>query len=193
MTIKTDIDIDMRDRTAALRVLPHIPAMMAHQGKEVRHNTGIYFQNIPTNPLTNLSSLTYDHAEDIGYFKIDFINNSVYEGVRDAQHLDELIAQEPEWALLEDPEFVGLLVHIHDHFDIVNTIKPQSVEDIAVVLALIRPGKRHLLNRPRAEIDADIWNAPSDGTYHFKKAHATAYAVSIVVQMNLLVEKAMAQ
>lgn len=191
--MKTDIDIDFRDRTAALRVLPHIPAMMQNQGKEVRHNTGIYFQNIPINPLTNLASIPYDHAEDIGYFKIDFINNSVYEGIRDAAHLDGLLAKEPEWSLLEDQDFVGLLVHIHDHFDIVNTIKPQSINDLAVVLALIRPGKRHLLHKPRHEIDADIWTPPSDGTYHFKKSHSVAYAVSITVQMNLLVEKAMGE
>lgn len=189
--MSTDIDIDFLDRSIALRALPHIPAMMLLHGKEVRHNTGVYFQNIPTNPLTNLASIPYTQADEMGYFKIDFINNTVYAGVRDGKHLDQLTAATPRWELLDDPEFVKMLVHIHSHFPIVNSIKPQSVDDLAVVLALIRPGKRHLLGLPRNEIDAEIWSPPEDGGYHFKRAHSYAYAVSIVVQMNLLVELAL--
>lgn len=191
MRVITDVDIDFRDRTKALAALPHIPALMVNNGKSQRHNTGIYFQNIPTNPLTGISSIPYEEAEELGYFKIDFINNSVYEGVESEDHLNRLVNTEPEWSLLEDKEFVSLLVHIHDHFDIVDVIKPQSVIDLAMVLAIIRPGKRYLLNEPRSKIEAEIWLPPTDGSYFFKKAHAVAYAVSIVVQMNLLMEQAM--
>jgi DNA polymerase III alpha subunit len=35
----------------------------------------------------------------------------------------------------------------------------------------------------------EIWTKPSDGSYYFKKSHATAYAVAVVVHMNLLVEE----
>lgn len=191
MKISTDVDIDFLDRNKALKALPHISALMVNGGAAQRHNTGIYFQNIPTNPLTGVASIPYKDAERLGYFKIDFINNSVYQGVKDAEHLQRLIESEPEWSLLEDQEFVGLLVHIHDHFDIVNVIKPKSVDDLAVVLALIRPGKRHLLNEPRSKIDSEIWVQPTDGSYFFKKSHSYAYAVSIVAQMNLLTEQAL--
>lgn len=186
--IHTDVDIDFKDRLKALAVLPHVPALMLNNGKEMRHNTGIYFHDIPVNPLTDLASIPYDQAEELGYFKIDFINNSVYEGVRDAEHLDRLVSQEPEWSLLEDQGVVELFAHIHDHFNIVKAIKPQSIEDLAIVLAIIRPGKRHLMNSPMDQIRREVWVPPQDGTYHFKKSHATAYALSIVVQMNLLVE-----
>lgn len=189
--IHTDVDIDFKDRLKALAVLPHVPALMLNNGKEMRHNTGIYFHDIPVNPLTDLASIPYDQAEELGYFKIDFINNSVYEGVRDAEHLDKLVSQEPEWSLLEDQGVVELFAHIHDHFNIVKTIKPQSIEDLAIVLAIIRPGKRHLMNCPMDQIRREVWVPPQDGTYHFKKSHATAYALSIVVQMNLLVESVM--
>jgi hypothetical protein len=189
MTLKTDIDIDLKDRNAALSVLPHIPATMSHQGKVTRHNTGVYFHNIPVDPLTDQASITYLKAEDMGYFKMDFINNTVYTDIRDSEHLETLLAMEPTWELLDDPDIVSMLVHIHSHFDIVNIIKPKSVEDLSVVLALIRPAKRHLLHKSRAEIDAEIWERPSDGSYHYKKAHAVAYAVSIVVQLNAIVEK----
>lgn len=193
MTFHTDIDIDFKDRNSALAVLPHIPASMVNKGQTARHNTGVYFQNIPVDPFHNIASIPYEKAEDLGYFKIDFINNSVYETVKDGEHLEKLLAFEPDWSLLSDPDIVGMLAHIHSHFDVVDVIKPQSVNDLAVVLALIRPGKRHLLHKTRAEIDADIWKQPADGTYYFKKAHAIAYAVSITVQMNLLVEAALSE
>lgn len=189
--IHTDVDIDFKDRLKALAVLPHVPALMLNNGREMRHNTGIYFHDIPVNPLTDLASIPYDQAEELGYFKIDFINNSVYEGVRDAEHLDRLVSQEPEWSLLEEQGVVELFAHIHDHFGIVQAIKPQSIEDLAIVLAIIRPGKRHLMHCPMDQIRREVWVPPQDGTYHFKKSHATAYALSIVVQMNLLVESVM--
>lgn len=193
MAIKTDIDIDFKDRNQALSVLPHIAASMVNQGKSARHNTGVYFQNIPVDPLTGHASIPYGKAEDIGYFKIDLINNTVYENVRDLAHLDSLMAMNPAWDLLDDPDIVSMLAHIHSHFDIVSVIQPKSVEDLSVVLALIRPGKRHLLHKTRAEIDAEIWNMPTDGSYFFKRAHAVAYSVSIVVQLNAIVEQSLGQ
>lgn len=187
--VTTDVDVDFLDRTTALEVLPHIPALMVNNNKLMRHSTGVYFQNIPTDPLTGIASIPYSQAEDLGYMKIDFLNNSIYSGIRDREHLDELVAREPSWDLLLDRDFVSLLAHVHSHFDVVDAIQPQSITDLAVILALIRPGKRHLVHESRATIDADIWTKPTDGAYHFKKSHAFAFAMSIAVQMNLLVEQ----
>ncbi len=61
------------------------------------------------------------------------------------------------------------------------------MSDLALCLALIRPGKRHLVGRPRAEIEADIWTPDTEG-YQFKRSHAFAYALSLAVQMNLMSE-----
>jgi hypothetical protein len=190
MSKQTDIDMDFADRNEALKHLPHIPASMnGRDGNYVRHNSGVYFQNIPINPFTELASIPYEEADQLGYFKLDFLNNSIYAHVRDGAHLDQLLAKEPEWSLLEDSEFVEMLAHIHNHFDVVKTIKPQSVTDLAICLALIRPAKKHLLNKSRTEIDNNIWVPPTDDTYWFKKAHAFSYAMSITVQMNLIVEQ----
>jgi DNA polymerase III alpha subunit len=101
-----------------------------------------------------------------------------------------LSTTEPIWELLGDFGFVSMLAHVHDHFDIVKSIAPKSVIDLAIVLALIRPGKRHLVGESREVIDKEIWNQPKDGSYFFKKSHAVAFAVSIIIQMNLLVEQA---
>lgn len=184
--VTTDIDIDFPDRDSALMGLMHVAASMEQKGQPSRHPTGVYFQNVPVDPLNGYSSLNYEEAAENGYFKIDFLNNSLYDGVRDEEHLIALMA-DPEWDMLEAEEVVERLAHIHSSFGIVKSIKPQSVDDLAVVLALMRPGKRHLMGKSRAEIDAEIWKTNEEG-FVFKRAHAIAYAVSIVVQLNLLCE-----
>jgi hypothetical protein len=185
--VTTDIDIDFPDRDAALIGLMHVAASMEQKGQPARHPTGVYFQNVPTDPLTTFSSLTYEEAAECGYFKVDFLNNSIYAKVRDEDHLIALMA-DPEWDMLEVEEIVSMLAHIHSSFGMVKAIRPKNVDDLAVVLALMRPGKRHLMGKPRAEIDAEIWRPGNDG-FVFKRAHAIAYAVSIVVQLNLLCEQ----
>lgn len=184
--VTTDIDIDFPDRDRALAGLMHVSASMEQKGQPAKHPTGVYFQNVPVDPLNGYSSLNYEQAAECGYFKIDFLNNSLYDGVRDEEHLIALMA-DPEWDMLEAEEVVERLAHIHSSFGIVKSIRPQSVDDLAVVLALMRPGKRHLMGATRAEIDAEIWKHNEEG-FVFKRAHAIAYAVSIVVQLNLLCE-----
>lgn len=190
--VQTDIDIDFAEREKALASLLHISASMSQNDGMVRHNTGVYFQDIPVDPITGNAAIPYDEAGELGYFKIDFLNNSIYGEVRDTNHLDELVRREPEWGLLEMREVVEQLTHIHAHYGVVQAIRPQSVDDLAVVLALMRPGKRHLLGRSREEIDAEIWTPAEDG-YVFKRSHSVAYAVSIVVQLNLLWDRIAAE
>jgi hypothetical protein len=164
--VQTDIDIDFADRDKALDDLIHINAMMHNaRAESVRHPTGVYFQNIPINPLTGNAAIAYEEAAELGYFKVDFLNNHLYEGVRDSDHLDQLVRREPEWTLLEMPEMVSQLAHIHSHFGVVQSVHPQSVDDLAIVLALMRPGKRHLLGRDRATIDAEIWKPGRRGIF----------------------------
>lgn len=187
----TDIDIDFADREQALSGLMHVAATRFERNEFLRHPSGVYFQEVPIDPFTGWCSVPYEKAQELGYFKIDFLNNSIYQGVRDEAHLDELLKREPEWSLLEDRTIVSMLAHIGEHFGTVQTIRPKSIEDLALVLALIRPGKRHLTYMPREMIEADIWKPNPDG-YVFKKSHSVAYAVSVVVQMNLLVEQTVA-
>jgi hypothetical protein len=35
----------------------------------------------------------------------------------------------------------------------------------------------------------EVWKKPESDEYFFKKSHATAYAVAVVVQMNLICEQ----
>jgi len=68
-------------------------------------------------------------------------------------------------------------------------MQPRSVEQLAAVLAMIRPAKRHLVGQPWDKVMKDVWMKPTNDDYYFKKAHAVAYAVSVVVHMNLLCEQ----
>lgn len=181
-----DVDIDLADRSKILDIVRHVPAVL-EDGR--RHNTGVYFQNIPVNPLSGGSSLDYHTAENRGYFKIDFLNASIYQGIRDEDHLVELMNKEPLWELLEQPEFVDLLFHLNGHSHIVQKLRPRTVEQLAAVLAIIRPAKRYLLNKTWPEIFAEVWTKPDTKEYYFKHSHATAYAVAVVVQMNLICEQ----
>jgi len=181
-----DIDIDFFDRTRALDILEHHIAMRDQKAQSVKHNTGVYFQSIPHNPFTNIATIDYKTAEDRGYFKIDFLNVSMYEGVRDEAHLKQLLDQEPLWHLLEHEEVVTQLFHISEHHLILKKLKPTSIEELAAVLAIIRPAKRYLLDKGWNTIMKEVWIKPVEDLYFFKRSHAIAYAAAIVVQLNLI-------
>ena len=183
-----DIDIDFSDRTKALDLFNHTAASRIDNGQVKPHNTGIYVTSIPKDERSNLSTIDYKTAEERGYFKIDFLNVGVYEGVRNEEHLTQLMETEPLWDLLLQDEFVNLLFHLNGHGTVLRKTCPTSVEQLSAVLAMIRPAKRHLIGRDWTTIMKEVWTKPENDEYYFKKAHAVAYAMAIVVQMNLICE-----
>lgn len=190
MKVNTDVDIDVFDRDILLENLKHVSARIKREDGYVKHNTGVYFQRIPYDPLTNIATIDHKDANDIGYMKIDFLNNSVYKGVRDEDHLNTLVAATPQWDLLEHADIVAQLTHIGDYSDLVGRLLPTSIPQLAMILAIIRPAKAHLRSKSWAEIEKEVWIKPKEG-YYFKKSHAHAFALSIIVQLNLMIEQAM--
>ena len=184
-----DIDIDFADRTLALEKFKHVVASIEEDSSFKKHNTGVYCTAIPYNPVTGLSTIDYKEAEDRGYFKIDFLNVNVYEGVKNKEHLKQLMETEPLWDLLLQDDFVNLLFHVNGHGSILRQMAPKSIEELAAVLAMIRPAKRYLIGKDWTTVMTEIWTKPENDEYFFKKSHATAYAMAIVVQMNLICEK----
>ena len=180
-----DIDIDFADRDIILSQLNHRVAKL-DTGK--KHNTGVYVTECPHNPVDNLCTLDYKTAEDRGYFKLDFLNVSIYKDVNDETHLTNLMNKEPLWELLEHKDFVDQVFHVSGHSDLLKQLKPTSVEQLAATLAIIRPAKRHLANEDWKTILEEVWIKPTNGEYYFKKAHAMSYAVACVVHMNLICE-----
>ena len=184
-----DIDIDFADRSKALALFKHVTASRAEKDSLVKHNTGVYFHSVPVIAEQNISAIPYEQAEEQGYFKIDFLNVGIYKGIRNEDHLNNLMAREPLWDLLEDDSFTDLLFHVNGHGDILRKMKPQSVEQLSAVLAMIRPAKRYLIGKDWPTVNQEIWQKPATDGYFFKKSHALAYAVAIVVQMNLICEQ----
>ena len=185
-----DIDIDFADRNIILNKIEHRVARL-NTGK--KHNTGIYATEIPHNPFNELATIEHKAAEDRGYFKLDFLNVSIYKGVKDEAHLTELMERTPIWQLLEHKDFSEKVFHLNGHSELLKQLKPSSVSQLAATLAIIRPAKRHLAGNNWNLILQEVWTKPTDDSYYFKKAHAFAYAMSVIVHMNLLCEQINAQ
>jgi DNA polymerase III alpha subunit len=154
-----------------------------------KHNTGVYVTEIPHTPTDNLATIDYKAAEQRGYFKLDFLNVSIYEGVKDEEHLVELMEKEPMWDLLEHDEFANQVFHLNGHGDILRQMKPKNVSQLAAVLAMIRPAKRYLIGKDWDTVMDEVWTKPTNNEYYFKHSHSVSYAMAVVVHMNLLCEQ----
>ena len=188
MKFQSDIDIDFADREQILNLLPHTPATIIKDKQATKHNTGVYFTDIPTDPFQGFASIDYKQAEDIGYLKLDFLNVSLYNQVKSEQHLIELMQQEPDWTRLYNRELCAQLIHVGNHYDTLIKM-PEAVDSIprmAMFISVIRPAKRHLIGLPWAEVAKTVWQRPDDDSYYFKKSHSLAYAHLVAVHMNLL-------
>jgi DNA polymerase III alpha subunit len=186
-----DIDIDFFDRDNALKLIKHIPASRVEDNQIKKHNTGVYLQEIPVDQVTGLSSINYTEAEHRGYFKVDFLNVSIYKDITSEEELVRLLKIEPLWDLLEQKEFCDMIFHVNGYHDLVARLRPRTIEQLAMFLAILRPVKKHLM--PKCEslgwdsIKDEIWEK-TDDSYSFKKSHAVAYSHAIVVQMNKICE-----
>lgn len=189
MKFNSDIDIDFGDREKILSVIAHIPAAMRNIKPMRKHATGVYVTDVPYDPVNNMASIDYTEAEKRGYVKLDLLNVHVYSQVRDEMHLFDLM-REPNWDLLRNKDFVGKLIHLSNHYGIIRSLSEpvNSIPRLAMLLALIRPGKKHLIGKSWRDISETIWDKGADG-YTFKKSHSLAYAQLVVVHMNLLDEQ----
>jgi DNA polymerase III alpha subunit len=187
-----DLDLDFFDRNKALENLLHIPASIITNNKITKHNTGVYFHAVPIDPVTEYCSLDYEVAEKRGMYKMDFLNVSIYKDVKNEEHLINLMEKPIDWNIFCNKEFVSKLFHIGNYSELVSKLKPKSIEDIAIILALIRPGKKYLqetcLKNGFNSIKDLIWRQEGDG-YVYKKSHAISYAVLVYVHSNLLLEQ----
>lgn len=183
-----DIDLDLADRSKLLSKIQHISASIFQQDQVIKHNTGVYCQQIPYNAITNCANIDYKEAEQRGYFKLDFLNVHIYQQIKNEQHLNELLQIQPAWERLYDRDFCEKLIHIKNHYDTLISMPEAvtSIEKMAMFLAIIRPGKRHLIGKPWAKVSETVWEKPTDGSYGYKKSHGIAYAHLVAVHMNLI-------
>lgn len=182
MKINFDVDIDVANRDMVLEHLRHIPAK-AKNTKNSKHQSGVYLQDIPLDPFLGVSVIDYKDAEEMGFFKLDVLNNSVYDDFKSNEEVDEMM-REPQWEWFENTEIVTQLSHVNKHAGLLKRYAPKSVIELAMVIAMIRPAKKHLVGEPFDVVEKTIWDKPADGEYYYKKAHAVSYAMMIVVELN---------
>lgn len=185
--VGADIDIDLADRNQLLSLIECTPARQLTDGQIRTHNSGIYVQPVPYDPVHACAAIDYQEAERRGYFKIDLLNMTVYRGVRNLEHLDALLNQEPPWSRLwQDPDWASQLVHVGRYGELLDAMRPCTVPQMAAFISIIRPGKAHLQRRPWSEVFDSVWDGDDSRGYTFKKSHAVGYATLVALHMNLL-------
>lgn len=185
-----DVDIDVQTRFDSLKLFPSwVRASVVRDGRLTPHPCGVYPQAIASDPITKLAAIPYDCAEDHGYLKVDFLHVSVYDRFKSRQEIDELVAQEPDWTLLQLDSTHPKLFQLSKHGDLLKTLKPASIEELADCMALIRPGKKTLAGlytKQRAAARTLLYAKDPESGYSFKKSHALAYAYVVVLQLHLI-------
>ena len=185
--MSADIDIDFADRKQLLSVIQHVPARQQAGSKAVLHNSGVYVTDIPYDPVHQCAAIDYETAEQRGYFKIDLLNMSVYQLVRDHAHYQTMLTATPPWARLwQDPAWAGQLVHVGNYQELLIRMKPDSVPRMAAFISIIRPGKAHLQGQPWSQVFESVWDGDASRGYTFKRSHAVSYAALVALHMNLL-------
>jgi hypothetical protein len=185
--MSADIDIDLADRDQLLNLIQATPARQLHQGQVRKHNSGVYATDIPYDPVNACAAIDYDTAEQLGYFKIDLLNMTVYKLIQDPAHYQNMLAQEPPWSRLwTDPDWAGQLVHIGNYTELLKSMRPDSIPRMAAFISIIRPGKAHLQNLSWDQVFASVWDGDASRGFVFKQSHAVSYAALVALHMNLL-------
>lgn len=191
-----DIDIDIPSYVPINKIFPTVIKASQLKGKQlVPHPCGVYFENVPVDWVTGLSAIPYTSAEEHGFTKIDFLHLSFLNGIQSRTRVLELSKREPDWSLLTNPDVVVTLFQLKNSWEFVDVMKPKSIIELADVLAIIRPSKRHLLRRyvvDRITTRTLLYKDSESDHAAFRKSHAIAYAHVIVMQLNLITEAASA-
>lgn len=185
--MSADIDIDLADRDQVLRLISVTPARQETNGQVRRHNSGVYPTDIPQDPVNACAAIDYETAEQLGYFKIDLLNMTVYQLIKSPEHYDQMLSQNPPWTRLwTDPAWASQLVHIGNYTELLQTMRPDTIPRMAAFISIIRPGKAHLQNQTWEQVFESVWDGDDSRGFVFKKSHAVSYAALVALHMNLL-------
>lgn len=187
MSSNWDIDIDVS--SGVDRNMFGTRAMIYNEEQETvtPHPSGVYIDDVSVDGLTG--NAAFDHKEPLcdGLIVVDILTNTSYDKFASKAEVIEMSQKEPNWGLLKDEKTVKKLPHINKHFDMIRELEITSVDDLADALALIRPGKIHLLEaykENKKSVRRQLYVRSSNKQPYFKKSHAYSYAVMIVAILN---------
>lgn len=184
-----DVDIDCSSKTERTSYGVRSMVYNADTYRILPHPSGINLDDIPVDLETGLAAIEHKEAAALGFNVVDILTNTSYDRFSSKRDVLNMIEQEPNWRLLESREFVSKLPHIGNHFDVVSLVQPRSIDDLADILALIRPGKRNLLEsytKNKHSVRLQLYRRSANGQAYFKKAHSYSYALMIVAIINKL-------
>jgi hypothetical protein len=186
-----DIDIDTPSSFDPTTLFDVVRASMVKDDQLKRHPCGVYFQNIPVDKVTKLAAIPHEEAEDLGYFKIDFLHLSLLDYFDNKQQIRTLLTKQPNWELLLDDDVIPKLFQLHKYGKLLKKVKPTSIVELADTIALIRPAKHHLIDQyiqtaDKSKLRKTLYTKPEDGRYYYKYSHAVSYAHIIVLQLHLI-------
>ena len=182
-----DIDIDVKSHTKKDKYGVRAVIYDAERVRLKPHPSGHYVDtNVPVDGVTGMAAIDYKESDEIGFTKLDLLTNTSYDMFDTKQEVIDALNKEPDWTMLLDQKFIAGLPQISNQSYLLQQVRPKSIEDLADVLALMRPGKMHLLEsylKNRDRIRPNLYRKPKKG-FMFKKSHAIAYAAMIVCIMN---------
>lgn len=198
-----DVDLEVYDPSrfygSYAKPFNGVRASKLEHGRMVYHASGLYFQHMPLSPNATKTRpmAAYPHAiaKSKGFMKIDLLSNRHLfwfgSGLRrrDA-YLDLLSHPEFPWDrfVLESLYGKGMnpkIAQLAKWFRFARMYPPKSVDDISVLVALVRPGKKHLQGKSLDDVRAGIWQDDNGGSPDmvFKRPHAVATAMTVCLHM----------
>ncbi len=204
----SDLDIDIPSKESSNIKLNLLKSSILNDKGDIQpHPAGVYFyKSIPA--FNGLAVLDYKSMEALKYQKIDILNNTFLDDLTQKEFIEYISVIENggiDWKKLwkyDEPYQLGKYPGILREF------KVCSVLDVAMVLAIIRPGSLKnydklkmfmhtdkILNK-RSNVDKKIleetYGIPvfdeqfkklgiDDGKYRYKKPHSIGYAFVLLI------------
>ena len=183
---KFDIDIDVNKKVDRRDYGKPVPIVNYEKQKILPHPSGIVLDDIPVDPDSGMVPFDYKILDDMKLTKVDLLTNHSYDVFHKKEDILNLVDKIDtiDWDWFQDNDFTEKLPHLKGNSHYLNFLHPKSVEELADVLALIRPGKIHLMDEylvKRRAMDNRIYSRPTNDKMYMKKSHAIAYAVMICV------------
>ena len=201
-----DLDIPAKEsdiiREGLLRA-----TVLNERGEYQPHPAGVYFyNNIPS--YDGFSVLDYKTMEDNHFQKIDILNNSYLDDISSdelAEYIQIIEDEDIDWDKLW--EYTSAY-QLGKYPGILREFKVSSIIDVAIILALIRPGSVSNYDKMKSFIHTDkilakkndrvqkilkeTYGIPvfdeqfkelglDDGKYRYKKPHSIGYAYVLLI------------
>lgn len=187
-----DLDLNQETRDMIIKSLKNIPASKINDKGIFPHGIGVYFCNIPMDKISGLSSIDYKSAEEnYGYIKTDLLHNTVYDSFKTRSELFDCMNKPINWKMLYKEDILTSLPHINNYYTLINQMpKIDSIEKLAMFIAIVRPAKKYLIDyilksKDWNSIKDKIWIKEKEG-YMYKKSHAISYALMITIALRKL-------